>query len=309
VKAPRTRLRDRLAVPALVAAVALALLAGAIAERGSGPGDGPAVAAAARWDRAPGTSGSIATGPAVVRNATIRGRVRVVPSGRAIRRAWRFARRSPGIVSVAVIDSVGRLRELQGRRPFVSASVSKAFMLAAYLRRLDAAGASLDSGAAATLRSMITVSDNNAADAIYSSLGDEPIEAAARAAGADTVDVRGYWSETYLSAEDGARFMRRIRAVVPRRFRRFAMGLLAGITAEQRWGIPEAAKNRWRVWFKGGWRTTGLGALTHQAALLRRGHRRMAIAVLTDGMPSMSSGTETIEGIARRLIPRRDTSR
>jgi beta-lactamase class A len=195
------------------------------------------------------------------------------------------------------------MRELHGRRLFVSASVSKAFMLVAYLRHLDAAGEDLDSGAAATLRSMITVSDNNAADAIYSSLGDGPIEIAARAAGADTVDARGYWSEAYLSAEDGARFMRRVRALVPRRFRPFAMGLLAGVTAEQRWGIPEAAGNRWRVWFKGGWRTTDLGALTHQAALLRRGHRRIAIAVLTDGMPSMAAGTETIEGVARRLIP------
>jgi beta-lactamase class A len=239
----------------------------------------------------------------VVRNATIRGRVRVVPSGRAIRRAWRYARRSPGNVSVAVVDSVGRMRELEGRRLFVSASVSKAFMLAAYLRELAKSGEALDPGTAATLEQMITYSDNNASDAIYSSLGDEPIEAAARAAGSDTVDAQGYWSETYLSAEDGARFMHRVRAVVPRRFRRFAMGLLAGITAEQRWGIPEAAQNRWRVWFKGGWRTTDLGALTHQAALLRRGHLGIAIAVLTDGMPSMSSGTETIEGIARRLIP------
>ena len=112
-------------------------------------------------------------------------------------------------------------------------------MLAAYLRRLDAAGARTSTaGAAATLRAMITVSDNNAADAIYSSLGDEPIEAAARAAGARTVDVRGYWSETYLSAEDGARFMRRVRTVVPRRFRRFAMGLLAGHHGRAALGDP-----------------------------------------------------------------------
>jgi hypothetical protein len=81
------------------------------------------------------------------------------------------------------------------------------------------------------------------------------------------------------------------------------MRQLAGVVSYQRWGIPDAAGNRWRAWFKGGWRTTSLGVLTHQAALLRRGQRRMAIAVLTDGMPSMTAGTETIEGVARRLLP------
>ena len=178
-------------------------------------------------------------------------------------------------------------------------------MLAALLRELEAAGEPLDEDTAATLRAMITLSDNHAADAIYYRLGDGPIEEAARAAGAATLDVRGWWSVTYLSAADGARFVRRVAAVTPRRFRGFAMSLLAGITPPQRWGIPDAAGSRWRVWFKGGWRTTARGALTHQIALLRRGRTRLAIAVLTDALPSMSAGIETIEGIARRLLPRR----
>jgi hypothetical protein len=221
----------------------------------------------------------------------------------AVDRAWRFASAAPGLVSVAVIRPGGEVQALRGGRRFVSASMVKAVMLAAYLRELAKDGAALDYGAAMTLEEMITYSDNDAADEIYFSLGDEPIEAAARAAGARTLDVRGYWSETYLSARDAARFIWAVERIIPVRFRDFAMRQLAGVVSYQRWGIPEAAGTRWRVWFKGGWRTTGLGALTHQTALLRRGDRRLAIAVLTDGMPSMAAGTETIEGVARRLIP------
>ena len=305
MQAPRPRSAHRHAVPALVAVALLALFGGAVAASRSSQEKRPVAIVGAAADVADaGALGASATPRPLLHNATIDGRLKVVPSAAAIRRAWRFARRSPGVVSAAVVDSRGRLRALRGERSFVAASVAKGFMLAAVLRRLAAAGEELDGGTAATLRAMITVSDNRAAESIYASLGDDPIEAAARAGGAGGVDVRGWWSETYLGANDAARFMRRVRRVVPGRFREFAMGLLAGIAPEQRWGIPVAAGPSWRVWFKGGWRNTARGALTHQMALLRGRHRLLAIAVLTDAMPSMAAGIETIEGVARRLLPR-----
>ncbi len=287
----------------------LALLAGAVAaSRSSREERLVALVGGARDIDNAVALGASSTPRPLLHNATIDGRLGAVPSGAAIRRAWRFARRSPGTVSVAVVDSRGRLRALGGERSFVAASVAKGFMLAAILRRLGAAREELDEATAATLRAMITVSDNRAAESIYARLGDGPIEAAARAAGARSVDVRGWWSETYLGAIDAARFMRRVRRIVPGRYRGFAMGLLAGITRDQRWGIPAAAGRGWRVWFKGGWRNTARGALTHQMALLRGRHRLLAIAVFTDAMPSMAAGIETIEGVTRRLLPRRLSS-
>jgi hypothetical protein len=58
------------------------------------------------------------------------------------------------------------------------------------------------------------------------------------------------------------------------------------------------------VWFKGGWRESVGGQLVHQAALLRGGGRKLAIAVLTDAQPTQQYGTETVRGIAARLLAR-----
>jgi hypothetical protein len=71
----------------------------------------------------------------------------------------------------------------------------------------------------------------------------------------------------------------------------------------QSWGIPEVARpHGWIPYFKGGWRPDRSGQLVHQAGLLERGSRRIAIAVLTDGSPSESYGHETIRGITQRLL-------
>ena len=53
-----------------------------------------------------------------------------------------------------------------------------------------------------------------------------------------------------------------------------------------------------KVFFKGGWRN----GITHQVALLERGGRRLALAVLTSGSPSMAYAEETIERIASRVL-------
>jgi hypothetical protein len=42
--------------------------------------------------------------------------------------------------------------------------------------------------------------------------------------------------------------------------------------------------------------------VTHQVALLKRGDRRVSLAILTTGNPSHPYGTETIRGIAKRLL-------
>jgi Beta-lactamase enzyme family len=225
----------------------------------------------------------------------------VVPAGPAVDEAWDYARERGGLVSLAVIDSEGRMHSFEGERAYVSASVVKALLMAAELQRLEASGAPLDSTTRTLLTQMITVSDNNAANTIYYRVGDAGLYEVARRAGMQSFTVSGYWANAQITAEDMARFMWRLDEVLAGPHREFGLGLLAGITGSQRWGIPQGAGDGWSVRFKGGWRSTDLGQLVHQAAELRTEGARMALAVLTDGQPSQSYAIETLRGVGDRL--------
>jgi beta-lactamase class A len=238
----------------------------------------------------------------IARHATRQHPVPPVPTGSALRSAQRFASGREGLVSFAVVDTESDLHGLAEHRRYPAASVVKAMLLAAELRRLERERAPLDDETASLLRAMITYSDNDAADAIYSRVGDAGLFQVARAAGLDDFTVAGHWGNAQITAADMARLFFDLDSVLAGPQREFGLGLLGSIVAEQSWGIPAAAGPDWQVRFKGGWITTDSGQLAHQAAELREGDRRLAIAVLTDGQPSMSYATETVRGIAERLL-------
>jgi hypothetical protein len=229
------------------------------------------------------------------------------PSRRAIRRTQDFAA-GRGDVSFAVIDDSIGLRGYDPDRQFSSASVSKALLLAAELRRLDREDLPLDDETKELLEPMITYSDNSAADDVYAQVGDEGLEEVARRAGMRSFEATpGFWGGDQVTAADLARFFFRLEANLPGPHRAYAKSLLARITPVERWGIPRAIGDGWSVWFKGGWRPAGeedtSGAVTHQAALLvHRGGERVALAVLTDETPGDVTGFAAIEGVTERLL-------
>ena len=214
-----------------------------------------------------------------------------------IRRARRFARSRQGVVAFSVLNSRNRPRGLCRTTPFPSASVSKAMLLVAALRR--AGGRRLSYTTRRLLRSMITVSDNDAASALYAQVGGEGLNRVAGAAEMRKFTDVGHWAGARVTAADQARLFLRIDKLVPPAHRRYARRLLSSIVTSQRWGIARAARReRMKVFFKGGWRN----GITHQVALLERGGRRLALAVLTSGSPSMAYAQETIERIASRVL-------
>src|SRR5829696_9411747 len=133
------------------------------------------------------------------------------PPRRAIRRAQEFA--AARGISFAVIGSSVRLRGYDSERQYSSASISKALLLAAELRRLEREGLPLDEGTKALLEPMITYSDNRAADAVYARVGDPGLAEVARRAGMESFQaIPGFWGGDEVTAADLARFFYRLDA-------------------------------------------------------------------------------------------------
>jgi hypothetical protein len=265
-----------------VAAMATVAVAG---NDGSGPG-------ATALDR-------VVAGSAPARSSAV---APAYPARGDVRRAIRLANRDNGILSFAVIDSRGRLDGFEGHRRFVSASIVKAMLLAAELRRLGNEGLEMDPLTAEVLELMITISDNAAADEIYYRVGDDGLYDVAKKSGMKDFDVSGYWANAQISAVDMARFMRRLGTNMTGPDAGWARKLLASIAPEQRWGVPESIGPAWKVHFKGGWRATGLGEMVHQVALLRHPNGTVSsVAILSDGQPSQGDAIDDIRQIAAIL--------
>ncbi len=217
--------------------------------------------------------------------------------------AQRIAEGRTGLVSFAAIGPEGRAIGFDAGRTFFSASVSKAMLLVAELRRLRREELPLDEATRTTLNQMITLSDNDAADAIYERVGDAGLNEVAEVAGmADYSGGVGHWSNVQLSAGDLALFMSEIDELLNLPGGDTANEMMSSIIPSQSWGVPEVAPAEARVRFKGGWRPGETGELVHQMAHVDLHGESYSVAVMTDGNPSQSYGEETIRLIAAELL-------
>lgn len=217
----------------------------------------------------------------------------------AAARAWSAQR--TGDVSFAV-RTERRGWSWRGTTTYRSASVVKAMLLVAYLRRPDVRGRRLRPGERALLDPMVRRSDNRAADAIHARVGLPALSALGRRVGMTHFRPHPVWGGSTVTAADQARFFLRIDRLVPRRHRAYAMSLLRGIVAGQRWGIAAVRPAGWRIAFKGGWGKGVTMQVDHQAALLTNAGLRVSIAVMTANNPSDAYGAATIQGVAARLL-------
>jgi hypothetical protein len=231
-----------------------------------------------------------------------RARASAYPTIRSMIRASAFLQSRIGHTAFAVVDTHGHEYGLNMHDHFVSASTVKSMLLVAYLRDLAGQHGAIGSTTQALLYPMIHVSDNRAAEAVWRLVGNSGLEHVAHDARMTDFVFGADWANEQISPADMARFFYRMDSLIPRQFRAYARQLLSGIDPTQSWGIPAVARPAWNVFFKGGWRLTGNGQLVSQISRLERPGRRMALAVMTDGDPSMGYGIETIQGVAARLL-------
>src|SRR3954465_12195904 len=154
-----------------------------------------------------------------------------------IRSAERDARSRQGSGGVATLDEHGTLLGINRTLRYPSASVVKAMLLVAVLRRGAPSPATR-----ALLGPMTPASDNKAALRVYrEQVGDAGLYAVAHAAGMRNFAVHGAMFEAQLTAEDQARLFLKIDRLVPSPRRSYARSLLSGIVAPQRWGVAPGA--------------------------------------------------------------------
>lgn len=285
-----TALFALIACPAAVAAPALPGTAG----MGVYPGLRPVIDLSA--PELPQTDSGVGVYPALTSPDGL-----VFPGPAALRSAARYAARR-GKVSFAVADGRGAVAGVAMNRQFPSASLSKAMILVAFLRQAERRRTRLTPAEIESLGYMIRLSDNGSADAVFAKVGDGPMRELARAAGMRNFAISGDWAGARVTAADQARFFLALDDLTPPRYRELERNLLETVSPLQTWGIPQVARPRWRVYFKGGWRPEGGTLLEHQAGYLERGRRRVAIAVLTKGGLDEKFGRTTQAGIARRLL-------
>jgi beta-lactamase class A len=186
-----------------------------------------------------------------------------------------------------------------------SASVLKAMLLVAYLRKSNVRHRALTSNEKSVLTPMIRRSSNSAANTAIGWVGRSGLDKLARAAHMKHFSFAyPIWGNSRINAEDQARYFYEIDKLMPKRHRSYGMYLLSHVVKSQRWGIGRVhLPSGWKAYFKGGW-GSGTGHIDNQVALLvhRRTGTRVSVAVLTLDDGSHAYGKETLRGIFKRLL-------
>jgi beta-lactamase class A len=211
-----------------------------------------------------------------------------------------YAATRGGTTSFAVRTTCGAWGRRQDHA-VPSASVIKAMLLVAELRRADVRHRALTRREKALLSPMIRRSDNAAASRVLALVGATRLRRDAQLWGMRHFQLRAPWGASRITARDQARFWLHLDRRLPPRHRAYGLTLLRTIVPSQRWGIARAAPRGWTLHFKGGW-GSGSGAVDHQVALLSRGPERVAVAIMTTAQGTHRHGRATLRGIAQRLL-------
>jgi hypothetical protein len=208
-------------------------------------------------------------------------------------------------VAFAVSDTkTGVSCAYQASVHFDSASVVKATVMGAVLRRAEDEKRYLTAWEDDNLVQMITASDNTAATNLWNSLGMPRLQAFLKLAGMNDTQLGtgGYWGLTQITAADELKMLDVFTGnpnVITPAAKAYALGLMGQVEADQRWGTPFGApatvsvhvKNGWLPRATHGWRVHSLGIFTGTGKDYR-------MAVLNQDNATEEYGIDTIQGIA-----------
>ena len=209
------------------------------------------------------------------------------------------------MVSLKVDDPVNHvICDYHQDRQYYSASVVKATILAALLRKLMQEHRYLSSAQQTLAREMITQSSNSAASRLWAEVGRPSLQHFLNLAKMKqtVLGSGGYWGLTLITAHDEIVLLNLLtskNSVLDRASRSYELSLMAQVIPSQRWGVPAGApadltvhvKNGWLPYPGQDWHINSIGSFSGH-------HRNYMIVVLTAGNPSMTYGVNTVQGIA-----------
>ncbi len=210
--------------------------------------------------------------------------------------------------AVALYDrSSGTTCGLRASAAYDSASVVKATLLGALLRRAEEDHRALTPQEKKRATAMITTSDNDATSALWGQVGRGGVQHFLDLAGMRDTEPgpRGSWGLTQVTARDEVKLLELLTSgnrVLDAGSRAYALGLMGEVVPGQRWGAPAGApkdatvqvKNGWLPRATHGWRVNSLGAFTE-------GGHDYGIAVLSQDNRTMAEGVDTVEAASRAI--------
>jgi hypothetical protein len=249
----------------------------------------PASASAAR---APGAT--VTAAPATALAPSLAGSFRSYLSGR------------PGQVSAAMYDPGTGLTvnvTNSSRTGWETASTVKLDILTSLL---SASGSGyLTAGQQTLAKPMISISDNDAASALWTQAGGSAGMNAffARLGMTSTIaGTGGKWGLTKTTAADQLAVLRAVAypgSVLSATARASADALLDQVISSQRWGLTAGVPAGVSVEVKNGWLYYDGGWVINSLAHVHGGGKDYVMAVYTRGSASMATGIETISGLSR----------
>lgn len=214
----------------------------------------------------------------------------------------------PGSAGVAAVNlTTGAWVEHRPTGAFPTASIVKLEILIGLLLQLGDDGREPSSAQQRRARQMITASDNDAADDLWSDLGGGPglARTGKRLGLTDTVPGSAdYWGATRTTPRDQLRVVRALVDPGPLRppHCEYVRSLLLDVAPEQRWGVS-AAGDEASCELKNGWLPAksdgGLWVLNSIGRVTLPNRDVVLMAVLSRGSPSMGAGIATVERLVR----------
>ncbi|RFS86266.1 serine hydrolase [Actinomadura spongiicola] len=231
-----------------------------------------------------------------------------------LRRAVRaYIEKRPGKAGVMATDLRTGLSFGENEKgEFVSASVMKVDILASLVLQRQRArrGLGLSDGERDLASSMIRVSDNSAADSLYSKAGHGSgvTKSNKRLGLVETTPFSTSWGSSTTSPADQVRLLRDLvsdTSPIGASGRQYILGLMGSVVEEQAWGVSAAALPGEKVALKNGWtpvRHQGTGWTVNSIGRITGRDHDFLVAVCSGDNPTMGAGVTTVEHVAGMVV-------